>query len=39
MKSIEVTGKNVDDAIAKALQKLNVAKDEIEYEVIDEGSK
>lgn len=39
MKSIEVTGKNVDDAIAKALQKLNVSKDEIEYEVIDEGSK
>ena len=39
MKSIEVTGKNIDDAIAKALQQLNVTKDEIEYEVIDEGSK
>lgn len=39
MKSIDVTGKNVDDAITKALQELNVTKDKIEYEVIEEGSK
>ncbi len=32
MKSIEVTGKNIDDAIAKALQQLNVTKDEIELD-------
>lgn len=39
MKSIEVIGKNIDDAIANALQQLNVTKDKIEYDVIDEGSK
>ena len=39
MKSIEVIGKNIDDAIENALQQLNVTKDKIEYDIIDEGSK
>lgn len=32
-------GKDVEDAISKALTKLNVSRDEIEYEVLDEGNK
>lgn len=39
MKPIEFIGKNIDEAIAKALEQLNVTKDNIEYEVIEEGSK
>lgn len=39
MKFIEVTGKSVDDAIQNALNELNVAKDNVIIDVIDEGSK
>lgn len=36
---IEITAKSVNEAIDEALEKLNVAIDEIEYEVIQEPSK
>lgn len=39
MKFIEVTGKSVDDAIQSALNELNVTKDNVIIDVIDEGSK
>ena len=39
MKFIEVTGKSVDDAIQNALNELNVTKDNVIIDVIDEGSK
>lgn len=39
MKFIEVTGKNVDDAIQIALNELNVTKDKVVIDIIDEGSK
>ncbi|MEG1004033.1 MAG: RNA-binding cell elongation regulator Jag/EloR [Clostridium sp.] len=39
MKFIEVTGKNVDDAIKSALNELNVTKDKVVIDIIDEGSK
>ncbi|MTI80688.1 MAG: protein jag [Firmicutes bacterium] len=39
MKSIEVTGKTVDEAINNALQKLEVPIEDIEYEIIEEPSK
>ena len=35
---IEVTGKNVDDAITEALVQLGTTSDQIEYEVIEKGS-
>lgn len=35
---IEVTGKNVDDAITEALVQLGTTSDQIEYEVLDKGS-
>ena len=39
MKFIEVTGKNVDDAVKSALNELNVTKDKVVIDIIDEGSK
>ena len=39
MKFIEVTGKNVDEAVNSALKELNVTKDRVIIDVIDEGSK
>ncbi|GAB6168747.1 protein jag [Clostridium carnis] len=39
MKILEMTGKTVDEAVQNALKQLNVTKDKIEVEVIEEGSK
>ncbi len=39
MKVIEMTGRSVDEAILNALSELNVTRDKIEVEVIDEGNK
>ncbi|MCR4943119.1 MAG: protein jag [Clostridium sp.] len=39
MKSIDMTGKNVDEALEKALHQLNATKDEVKVEIIDEGVK
>lgn len=39
MKTLEITGKNISDAIENALKELQVNKDDIEYEVIEEGSR
>lgn len=39
MKTIEMTGKTVDQALKNALTELNLTKDKVEYEVIDEGNK
>ncbi|AEB74688.1 RNA-binding cell elongation regulator Jag/EloR [Clostridium botulinum] len=39
MKSLEMSGKTVDEAVEKALTELNVTKDKVEIKVIDEGSK
>lgn len=38
MEFIEVSAKNVNEAITEACQKLSVTSDKLEYEVIDEGS-
>lgn len=38
MEYIEVTAKNVDDAITEACQQLGATSDQIEYEVVDRGS-
>ncbi|MBD7913091.1 MULTISPECIES: RNA-binding cell elongation regulator Jag/EloR [Clostridium] len=37
MKSIDVIGKTVDEALEKALNQLNVTKDKVEVDIIDEG--
>lgn len=39
MKIIEIMGKTVEDAISNALTELNVTRDKIEVETIEEGSK
>ncbi|WP_298844275.1 RNA-binding cell elongation regulator Jag/EloR [Clostridium sp.] len=39
MKIIEMMGKNVDDAISKALEELKVTRDKVKVETLDEGSK
>lgn len=39
MKTIEMTGRNVEEAVKNALAELKVTEDKIEYEVLDEGSK
>ncbi len=36
---VEKTGRTVDEAIAEALKELNVDRDEVEIEIIDQGSK
>ena len=38
MDFIEVSAKNVDDAVIEACQKLVITRDKLEYEVIEEGS-
>lgn len=39
MKTIEITGKTVDEAIKAALKELNVTEDRVEVTVLEEGSK
>ena len=39
MKIIEITGRNVDDAIKTSLEELNVTRDKVDVEVLDEGKK
>lgn len=39
MKTIEFTGKTVDEALKNALSELKVSKDKVEYTITDEGSK
>lgn len=39
MKTIEMTGKTVEEALKNALDKLNLTKDKVDVEIIDEGSK
>lgn len=39
MKIIEMTGKTVDEALKNALNQLNLTEDEVEVEVIQEGSR
>lgn len=39
MKTIEMTGKTVEDAVKNALNELKVTEDKIEYEVLEEGTK
>ena len=38
MEYIEVSAKNIDDAITEACQQLGATSDQIEYEIIDKGS-
>lgn len=39
MKSIEMEGKTVEDALDKALKELNLTKEQVEFEVLEHGSK
>lgn len=39
MKTIEMTGKTIEDTVKNALNELKVTEDKIEYEVLEEGSK
>lgn len=39
MKTIEMTGKTVEEALKKALDQLKLTKDKVDVEIIDEGSK
>lgn len=39
MKTLEITGKNVSEALQNALKELKLTEDKVEYEVLDEGSK
>lgn len=39
MKTLEMLGKTVDEALKNALKELNVTEDKVEYTVIEEGSK
>lgn len=39
MKTIEITGKTVEEALKHALDELKLTKDKVDVEVIDEGSK
>lgn len=39
MKSIETTGKTVDEAIENALKELNITKDMVDIDIIEHGSK
>ena len=39
IKTIEVTGKNIDEAVKNALTQLNVTRDKVDIETLDEGSK
>lgn len=39
MKTIDMTGKTVEDAVSNALKELNVTEDKVEVQVLDEGNK
>ena len=39
MDAIQKTGKTVDEAVSEALAELNIAKDDAEIEIIEEGSR
>ena len=39
MKTLEMTGKTLNEALENALKSLNLTEDKVEYEVLDEGSK
>ncbi len=39
MKTIEISGKTVSEALKKALKELNVTEDKVEVEVLEEGTK
>lgn len=39
MKTLEITGKSVSEALQNALKELKLTEDKVEYEVLDEGSK
>ena len=39
MKTLEMTGKTVSEALENALKSLNLTEDRVEYEILDEGSK
>lgn len=39
MKTLEMTGKTVSEALENALKQLKLTEDRVEYEVLDEGSK
>lgn len=39
MKVLEFSGKNVEEALANALKELDVPKDRVDFEVVEEGSK
>lgn len=39
MKVLEFSGKTVEEALANALKELNVPKDRVDFEVVEEGSK
>ena len=38
-KELEITGKNIEDAIEKGLRELNCSKEDVEIKVLDEGTK
>ena len=38
-KELEITGKNIEDAIEKGLQELNCSREEVEIKILDEGTK
>ena len=38
-KELEISGKNIEDAIEKGLQELNCKKEDVEIKVLDEGTK
>lgn len=39
MKTLEMTGRTVEEALKNALKELNVTEDKIEYKVVEEGSR
>ena len=39
MKTIEMTGKTIDEALENALNELKLTKDRVDVEIIDEGNK
>ncbi|GFP78270.1 DNA/RNA-binding protein [Clostridium zeae] len=38
-KTLEITGKTVEEALKNALKELNVTEDKVEYNIVDEGSR
>ncbi len=38
-KELEISGKNIEDAIEKGLQELNCSKEDVEIKILDEGTK